>query len=159
MPELIGPDEVRRVSEAALELSGTDGVDGVEVLFMHEWGGLTRFASSSIHQSTWTEDTALRIRVVKDGRIGVAGTNDLSPEGARAAAQNAREMTDVVAPDPLFPGLAPVDELLDDSRYDATTADTSPERRAEGVAELVGACGDGFVAAGAFETISGEIAV
>jgi PmbA protein len=156
MPGVVGPDEIRRAVAGALVV---EGVDGVEALFMHEWGGLTRFASSSIHQSTWTEDTALRIRVVKDGRIGVAGTNDLSPDGTRAAAQNAREMTDVVAPDPLFPGLAPVDELLDDSRYDAATADTSPERRAEGVADLVGACGDGFVAAGAFETISGEIAV
>jgi PmbA protein len=156
MPGVVGPDEIRRAVAGALELQG---VDGVEVLFMHEWGGLTRFASSSIHQSTWTEDTALRIRVVKQGRVGVAGTNDLSPEGTRSAAQSAREMTDVVAPDPLFPGLAPADEVVDESRFDATTAETSPERRAEGVAQLVGACRDGFAAAGAFETMSGEIAV
>jgi predicted Zn-dependent protease len=70
MPGVVGPDEIRRAVAGALEV---EGVDDVEVLFMHEWGGLTRFASSSIHQSTWTEDTALRIRVVKDGRIGVAG--------------------------------------------------------------------------------------
>jgi hypothetical protein len=102
MPGVVGPDEIRRVVAGALELSN---VDGVEVLFVHEWGGLTRFASSSIHQSTWREDTGLRIRVVRGGRIGVAATNDLSPEGARAAAESAREMADVVAPDPLFAGL------------------------------------------------------
>ena len=156
MPGVVGPDGIRRAVAGALELGG---VDGVEVLFMHEWGGLTRFASSSIHQSTWREDTDLRVRVVKDGRVGVAGTNDLSPEGARAAAQSAREMADVVAPDPLFPGLAPVDPLESDVGFDPSTADTSPERRAADVADLVGACAGGFTAAGAFETIAGEIAV
>ena len=51
---------------------------------MHEWGGLTRFADSAIHQSTCREDTGLRVRVVSGGRIGVAASNDFSPEGARA---------------------------------------------------------------------------
>ena len=41
--EPIGAAEVRRISEAAL---GLGDVDGVEVLFVHEWGGLTRFAGS-----------------------------------------------------------------------------------------------------------------
>ncbi|HET9722461.1 MAG TPA: hypothetical protein VFR44_01320, partial [Actinomycetota bacterium] len=68
MPGIVGPDEIRRVAAAALEIPGADGV---EVLFLHEWGGLTRFASSSIHQSTWREDTGLRVRVVSAGRTGV----------------------------------------------------------------------------------------
>lgn len=156
MPGIVGPDEVRRVAAPALELSG---VDGVEVLFLHEWGGLTRFASNSIHQSTWREDTGLRVRVVAGGRIGVAGTNEFSPEGARKAAANAREMASVVAPDPLFPGLAPRDPLEDVSGFDEATSTTTPERRAEGVAELVGSCPEGFTAAGAYETMASEVAV
>jgi predicted Zn-dependent protease len=156
MPGAIGPDEVRRVAEAALEIPGADAV---EVLFLHEWGGLTRFASSSIHQSTWREDTGLRVRVVAGGRTGVAATNDFSPEGARRAAGSALEMAGVVAADPLFPGLAPADPLEDDSRFDDATAAATPERRAEGVAELVACCPDRFTAAGAFETIGSEVAV
>jgi predicted Zn-dependent protease len=152
----IGPEEVRRVAGAALEIPG---VDGVEVLFLHEWGGLTRFASSSIHQSTWREDTALSVRVVSNDRIGVAATNDFSPVGARTAALSAKEMAGIVAPDPQFPGLAPRDGLEDASRFDEATAQTSPTRRAEGVAELVAACPDGFAAAGAFETAASEVAV
>src|SRR2546422_11552935 len=104
MPGLIGPEEARAVAEAALDMAGADDV---EVLFMHEWGGLTRFASSSIHQSTWREDTGTRVRVVTSGQVGVASTNDFSPEGARAAAESAKEMAQVVAPDPLFAGFAP----------------------------------------------------
>jgi len=156
VPGAFGPDEVRRVAEPALELPG---VDGVEVLLMHEWGGLTRFASSAIHQSTWREDTAVRVRVVSAGRIGVCATNEFTPEGARRAAESAREMAAVVAPDPQFPGLAPPRPVPERDGFDEATASTTPETRAEGVAALVAQCAPGFEAAGAFETTAMEIAV
>jgi len=156
MPGLVGPDEVRRVAQAALEIPGADGV---EVLFLHEWGGLTRFASSSIHQSTWREDTAIRVRVVSGDRVGVAASNELSPKGARRAAESAREIAGVSSPDPLFPGLAPPDPIEDASRYDEGTAAATPRIRAEAVADLVAACPEGFVAAGAYETVASEVAV
>ena len=156
MPGLIGPDDVRRVADAALELPGADGV---EVLFVHEWGGLTRFASSAIHQSTWSEDTGIRVRVVRGGRIGVAATNEFTPEGARAVAESAREIASVVSPDPLFPGLAPPRPVPERDGFDETTAGTTPEERAASVAELVGQPPPGFLAAGAYETRASEVAV
>jgi PmbA protein len=156
MPGVIGPDEVRRVAQAALELPGADGV---EVLFMHEWGGLTRFASSAIHQSTWREDTGIRVRVVREGRIGVAASNDFTPEGARAAAASALELASVVSPDPLFPGLAPPEPVPERNGYDEATAMTSPEERAAAVAALVGQSPPAFSAAGAYETLASEVAV
>jgi PmbA protein len=156
MPGLIGPDDVRGVSEAALELPGADGI---EVLFMHEWGGLTRFASSSIHQSTWREDTGIRVRIVTDGQVGMASSNDFSKDGARKAAASALEMAQVAAPDPLFPGLAPKADVPEIERYDEATAVVTPEQRAEGVATLVGQLGDGFHAAGALDSSAAEIAV
>ena len=156
MPGAFGPDEARRVAEAALDLPGADGV---EVLFMHEWGGLTRFAGSRIHQSTWLEDIAVRVRVVRGGRIAVAATNAFSPEGARAAARSALEMASVVSPDPLFPGLAPPQPVPEAAELDEATAACTPERRAEGVAELIARCGRGLSAAGAFETLASEVAL
>jgi len=123
VPGLIGPDEVRRVSEAALALAGADGV---EVLFLHEWGGLTRFADSAVHQSTWREDTGLRVRVVTENRVAVASTNDFSAEGAARAAASALDMAKVSAPDPLFPGLAPKAPAPEVDRFDAATAETGP---------------------------------
>src|SRR2546429_8000055 len=107
MPGLIGPDEVRTISDAALE---QPGADGIEVLFMHEWGGLTRFANSWIHQSTWREDTGIRVRAVTEGRVGVAASNDFSKDGARKAAGSALEMARGVEPGPNWPGLAPKSE-------------------------------------------------
>ena len=156
MPGVIGPDRVRAVTEPALTVPG---VDGVEVLFIHEWVGLTRFASSAIHQSTWQEDTGIRVRVVKGGRIGVAASNDFSEEGARRVAESAREMAEVVAPDPLFSGLAPPQPVPQGDRFDEATASTTPDHRAEGVAALVAECGRGLVASGALETAASEVAV
>jgi predicted Zn-dependent protease len=154
--EPIGPDEIRRISDAAF---GLDGVDGVEVLFVHEWGGLTRFAGSVIHQSTSREDTGLRVRVVSDGRIGVTATNEFSEEGAAQAARSAKEMAEVSAPDPLFPGLAPRAETREKSSFDEATAATTPEQRAEAVAALAAQAPDGFRAAGSFETTAAEVAL
>jgi predicted Zn-dependent protease len=156
MPGLIGPDEVRRVADAALNVAGADGV---EVLFMHEWGGLTRFASSSIHQSTHREDTGVRVRVVTGGRVGVSASNDFSPEGALRAAESALEMANVVAPDAMFPGLAPEAATPEPQPFDEPTAEATPDQRAEAVAELVGQCPEGFTAAGAYETLASEVAV
>src|SRR5438132_281967 len=119
MPGLVGPDEVRAVADAALELKGADGV---EVLFLHEWGGLTRFADSSIHQSTFRQDTGLRVRVVVGGRVAVAATNDFSKDGAARAAASALEMSRVAVPDPMFPGLAPKAEVPEVDRFDPQTA-------------------------------------
>lgn len=156
MTERIGPDRVREVAHAALELPGADGV---EVLVFHEWGGLTRFADSAIHQSTAREETAARIRVVSGSRVGVATTNDLSPEGAAAAARSALEMAQIAAPDPLFPGLAPPAEIPSSPPFDEPTARTSPAERAQAVASLVEAAGRGLRMAGAYETKAMEVAL
>ncbi len=156
MPGLIGADGFYDVADAALEL---DGVDGVEVLFMHDWGGLTRFASSEIHQSTFREDTELRVRVVSGGRIGVAAANVFTREGAVRAARSAKEMAEIVAPDPHWPGLAPVADVTPLDRYVDATADASPEWRADAVAGLIGQCAPGFGAAGAYETQAVEVGI
>jgi PmbA protein len=157
VPGPLGRDVFRQVADAAL---GLRGADGVEVLAVHEWGGLTRFADSAIHQSTAREDTGIKVRVVAGGRVGVTSTNDLSKEGAAEAARSALELAQMAAPDPLFPGLAPpadVPERTD--RFDESTAGASPKQRADGVADLVASCSDGFHAAGAYETSGSEVAL
>ncbi len=157
MPGLIGPDDIREVASAALEVPGADAI---EVLLIHEWSGLTRFAESAIHQSTAREDTALRVRAVTGGRVGIAATNDLSKQGAADAARNALELALVAAPDPMFAGLTPPTEILERANgYDEPTASANPDQRAEAVAELVGRAGNGFHAAGAFETQATEVAL
>jgi PmbA protein len=154
MPTLIGEDRFTEVAEAALSL---EGVDGVEVLAIHEWSGLTRFANSEIHQSTASEDTGLRVRVVTDGRVGVVATNEFTREGAAAAARSAKELAEVAGPDPLWPGLAPRADYPAVDRFDEATSAADPETRAEAVAAIVGRCPGDAVAAGAYETRAAEV--
>jgi PmbA protein len=156
MPGAIGQEGFREVAHSALEISG---VDGVEVLFVHEWGGLTRFANSHIHQSTASEDTSLHVRIVAGGRVGVSETNDFSANGARRAAASAKEMAEVSSPDPFWPGLAPSARIAEVDRYADDTASATPDLRAEAVAGLVGQVPPGFVAAGAFETRASEVGI
>lgn len=156
MPEPLGRDAALSLAEPAMEASGGAGI---EVLMIHGWGGLTRFAGSAIHQSTAQEETTVRVRAVRDGRVGISATNDLRPAGISAAARSALEMAELAAPDPLFPGLAPAAEIPDADGYDSATPAIAPATRAEAVAELVGQCGPGFSAAGAFETGALEVAV
>lgn len=156
MPELLGDEAAVRIAEAALDLPGADDV---EVLLVHDWGGLTRFASSSIHQSTAREEADVRVRVVTDGRIGVASTSVLSPEGARDAAGSALETARLSGRDPGFPGLAPAAEVPATDGYDEATATASPDERARAVEALVGTVEDGFHAAGAYETSAMEALV
>ena len=156
MSDVLGPDEFRRIADGALSLVGADDV---EVLLMHEWGGLTRFARSQIHQSIAREDTGLRVRVVKGGHVGVAATNEATPEGATAAARSALEMAEVVAVDPLWPGLAPPEAVPEVDRFFEGTAAATPETRAVAVAELMGGCASSCTAAGAYDTIALELGV
>jgi PmbA protein len=98
--------------------------------------------------------------VVTDGRVGVAASNEFSKDGAAAAARSARELAEVAAPDPLFPGLAPGAEAATrPDAYDEATASSTPTERAEAVAELVSRCEDGFHAAGAVEASATEVAL
>lgn len=157
MPGIIGSDDIRDVANAALEVPGADAI---EVLVIHEWSGLTRFAESAIHQSTAREDTDLRVRVVTGGQVGIAATNDLSKDGAANAAKSALELARVAAPDPMFAGLAPLTTVPPrPDGFDEATASTTPVERAERVAELIGRCEPGFHAAGAFETTASEVTV
>jgi PmbA protein len=157
MAGLLGSDAIRDVASAALEVPGADAI---EALLIHEWSGLTRFAESAIHQSTAKEDTALRVRAVSQGRVGIAATNDLSKKGAEEAARNALELAKVAAPDPMFAGVTPPTDIPQRANgYDEPTAEATPHQRAETVAELIGHAGKGFHAAGAFETQASEVAL
>jgi len=157
MPEPLGRDRLAEIAHAALEEGGSGGA---EALLLHEWGGLTRFAGSAIHQSTAREETMLKVRVADDGRIGIATTNDLTAEGAAAAARSALETARMSTPDPHFPGFAPREPALEPpDAYDEATAAAGPAARAEAVASAIARTDPAFRASGAYQTQGTEIAV
>lgn len=156
---LLGADDVARLAEPALALADEPGVAGVEVVVQRDWGGLTRFANSQVHQNVWTEDVAVSIRVVTDdARIGVAGASTDDPAGVAATARSALEIARVSPPDPDYGGLAGPAEVAT-VPFDRAAAVASPGERADAVRALLGQVPSDLEAAGSYRTGGTEVGV
>jgi PmbA protein len=150
-------ERLLEVAEAAI---AAEGADDAEALVIREAGGLTRFASSRIHQSTWREDVSVRLRLVVDGnRVGTATVHDTEPAAVAAAARRAAEVARTMPPDPGYPGMPGPAVYAHAGRWDEATAATDPAARADLVAGVVRRLPAGVTAAGACETHELEVAV
>jgi PmbA protein len=152
-----GSERLLGVAEAAL---GTGGADDVEALVYRQAGGLTRFASSRIHQSAWREDLWVRVRVVVEGnRVGTATVHAADPAAVRATARRAAEVAGTMPPDPGYPGMPGPAAYPEAGHHDDATAAADPATRAGLVAGVIRRLPDGVAAAGACETRELEIAL
>ena len=152
-----GSERLLEVAEAAL---GTGGADDVEALVYRQAGGLTRFASSRIHQSAWREDLWVRVRVAVDGnRVGTATVHAADADAVRRTARRAAEVAGTMPPDPGYPGMPGPAAYPEAGRHDEATAAADPATRAGLVAGVIRRLPAGIVAAGACETRELEIAL
>jgi PmbA protein len=153
----MGSDRLLEVAEVAL---GTGGADDVEALVYRQAGGLTRFASSRIHQSAWREDLWVRVRVVVDGnRVGTATVHAADADAVRRTARRAAGVPATMPPDPGYPGMPGPAPYPEAGRHDQATADADPATRAGLVAGVIRRLPAGVTAAGACETRELEIAL
>jgi PmbA protein len=153
----MGSDRLLEVAEVAL---GTGGADDVEALVYRQAGGLTRFASSRIHQSAWREDLWVRVRVVVDGnRVGTATVHAADADAVRRTARRAAGVAATMPPDPGYPGMPGPAPYPEAGRHDQATADADPATRAGLVAGVIRRLPAGVTAAGACETRELEIAL
>lgn len=131
-------DRVKRFSSA----------DAVEVLFSGGRFALTRFANNTIHQNVAEENQVISVRTVFEGRTARAITNKFDDESLRRAVQASERLARVQHPDPdLLPMPAPEEAFRNASegtaltltprRHFEETAAIAPERRAEGVRNIV----------------------
>ncbi len=154
---MLGPDKVRALTDQILALSKADQT---EVSFNGTDSALTRFANSAIHQNVAESDTQIRVRVVYGKKIGVASSNDLSPDALKSTVETARAIAQLQRENPEFkslPGPQPIEPV---SAFVESTAQFSPESRAQLVSILCKKAKEkGVVAAGAFSTGSFEIAI
>ncbi len=154
---MIGPEQIREITNQILSFSKADQT---EVLLQNTESALTRFANSAIHQNVAETNTDIRVRVVYGKKVGVASSNDLSPDAlkttvdtARAIAQRQRENPDWKS----LPGPQPIQAV--DAAVERTATYT-PEQRAQAVSIVCKKAKEkGLAAAGAFSTASFEIAV
>ncbi|MDX6411599.1 MAG: hypothetical protein QOE91_1115, partial [Gaiellaceae bacterium] len=95
--------EALDVARRALEAAAGEEADAV---VQSERSGLARFAGSVQHQPTLIEDTVVTLRVVRDGRVGVAVSNRTGDDDLRELATRASEAASSVRAEEDFPGLA-----------------------------------------------------
>ena len=154
---MLGPDKVKELTEQALSFSKADQT---EVLLTAEESALTRFANNSIHQNVAESNASVRVRVVLGKRVGVAQSNDLSPEGLRRTVETARAIAQLQPENPEFKGLPGPQPIRNVESFVSRTAEYSAEARARVVDGICRqAQSQKLTAAGAFKTASMELAV
>jgi len=145
----------RALDLAEAALSAAEG-DEAEVLVHAERSGVARFAGSVVHQPTLIDNAVIRLRIVRDGRVGWAATN--RTDGLTELAQRAGAAADQARADPDFPGLAPPGEYPDAVSFDEETAALGPEDQARLAGVAIDAAGD-FELYGYFTSGVTEIAL
>jgi len=154
---MLGPDKVKEIANQVLALSKADQT---EVIFNGTDSALTRFANSYIHQNVAEANAEIRVRLVYGKRIGVASSNDLSPEALKRTVDTARAIAQRQPENPEFKSLPTPQPIQNVEAFAERTAKFTPEQRAQIVNTLCKKAKEkGVVAAGAFNTMSFEIAV
>ncbi|HXG39298.1 MAG TPA: TldD/PmbA family protein [Candidatus Limnocylindrales bacterium] len=137
------------------------GATQAETLVVAEDAALTRFANSEIHQNVAETNVRIGLRFVLGKRIGVASTDRTDAEGVGRLVERAARVAALAAEVPDFvslPGPGPIPRV--EGAYAATTADASPELRADAARAVIAAADEtGAAAYGSFSTTTETVAV
>jgi PmbA protein len=152
------PEAIAGILDRALaRVTGAEA----EAVYSSKDHALTRFANSRIHQTVAEHDAQLRVRVVSDGRTGVATTNRLDDEGLREVVARASTICARAARNPEQPPL-PEEGVRPHATFGwrDSTADADPEvRAAQARAVIAVADAHALEASGAFLTEAATLAV
>ena len=153
----IAQRDLLALGDAALQLMDSSAA---EVTVVEDSVELTRFAGNIIHQNVAEQSVRVRVRVIGDGRVGVAevrGERDDAIERVVADAETARALA---APGDVSP--LPMPDGGGDSpvAFSESTASATPEERADIVASITrAAAGRGLTAFGSLSTTTTSTAI
>ncbi|MCK4352443.1 TldD/PmbA family protein [candidate division WOR-3 bacterium] len=118
--------------------------------------GLTRFATSYIHQNVREENIFMGVKCINNKRIGEAGTN--RPDGVKEAVEKAEAISKICPPYPDFPGLPEPKPIKEVKSFFPATQEFTPLQRAKVCNSLIRKA-SGFQAYGSFSTDVLEICI
>jgi PmbA protein len=154
---MLGEQEIRRIAETVLSATRADQTE-VEV-FAND-SALTRFANNYIHQNVEQSDVDVRVRAVLGQKIGVASTNETSPDALARVSARALELAQHQRDNEDFRSLPRPSLITPVASYAEATARCGPEERAAVVGQVCDASSRaGLTAAGAFHTTAQELAI
>ena len=124
---LIETSRLKNVCDALLDRSPATET---EVMVTETDSSLTRFANNGIHQNVSERNLGLRLRVVREGRTGVASSNQLDDAAVADVLERALTIASLQPPsEPVpMPAPAPVRPV---NAWSEATAGASPEERAD----------------------------
>lgn len=155
-PGLTEATSLRSFMEDLIERSPADET---EVMVTEEDSALTRFANNGIHQNVAERNATVRVRVVKNGKTGVASLNQLSRDSAQGVLKRAIEIADLQQTGEVVPMPGPSKAATVNAWFDRT-ANATPEERADFVAAICRrAAGVGLKAFGAVSTSGAQVAI
>ncbi len=148
--------EIKRFVDNLLDASPAQQTE----VMVTEWdSALTRFANNGIHQNVAERDVSVRVRVVRDGKTGVASINQMNEAAATDVLERAVAIADLQPKGELVPMPGPAKSQLVEAWADATAAAT-PEERADFVEAICAkARRAGLKAFGAFSTGAEQLAI
>lgn len=117
-----------RVIETALAAAAGDEADAACIVLDR---ALSRFAGSRIHQNLGERSVTLTVRVILDGRIGVATSSPSTDDEIRATTEAAADLARRSQIVPAFQGLYRSAPQARASAWDEATAAFSPMEKAE----------------------------
>ncbi len=157
---LLDHERCREMFGIAERTAKSMGVSDVELILTSGAEALTRFANNAIHQNVAERVSQVSLRVQRDYRTARASTNRLDRDSIQQAVARAIEITKCLEPDPELLPLFEAVPLTEVNRYFDSTAECSPEERAQVVAGSIRVVeSEGQVAAGIYSTESMEEAI
>jgi PmbA protein len=131
--------ESLEIAERALALASGDEA---EVVVGTENSGFARYAGSEVHQPTLVANAGVQLRLLRDGRAGLATTNRTDDEGLDELARRAADVLASASANPELPPLAPPASFAEIDGYDEETASLGAEDQARLAAAAIDASGD-----------------
>lgn len=129
-----GKDEILDVLKRALQESSGDEV---ELLYLGKESSLTRFANSYIHQNVKESNSQIRVRVIKNKKIGFVETNNLTPDGVIKAIKDAEEILKFTKEDNDFLKLPEKENIKEVKTFFEENLKVSPQDLAYKVKNLI----------------------
>jgi len=153
----LSADEAEGVLRESLSMAEADQA---EAILEAQDSSLTRFANNEIHQNVTARDHALTLRVIVGKRSGTATTHRLDSSALRQLADRALAIARLSPEDPDLPEPAPPALVPKLDAFEAATAGSTPEARADAIGSVLrGAREAGLNAAGALSTSASLLAV
>ncbi|MDP4011383.1 MAG: TldD/PmbA family protein [Candidatus Roizmanbacteria bacterium] len=151
---MIGKEKLKKIADTVLSLSKADQT---EVLLSVSENALTRFANNQIHQNVAWKNLGISVRVVKDKKVGVAGTNSFDAQALKDVVARATVLADFQNPDPAFVSLPKPQDIPE---VENTIHHATEEEMADGAHTVIQkAQKENVVASGAYANDVSELAV